>query len=249
MRLLHITDTHLHADPGGELRGVNTFQSLQSVLGTALADPYRPELIVATGDISQDETAGAYENFRRILAPCGLPTLCVPGNHDAPGRMSEPLDEAPIQLGGVAVRPPWCLIMLDSYVSGDHGGALSPAVLSQLRDSLREHRELHTLIAVHHHPLPVGSRWLDELGLRNVSALFDVLDDAPNVRAVLSGHVHQAADLQRGDVRYLSTPSTCFQFMPNRERFAIDTRPPGFRWVDLQNSGAIDTEVVWVPQP
>jgi hypothetical protein len=36
--------------------------------------------------------------------------------------------------------------------------------------------------------------------------------------------------------------------MPNRERFAVDTRPPGFRWLDLLDSGSIDTEVVWVPQ-
>jgi Icc protein len=248
LRLLHITDTHLHADPGGELRGVNTFQSLQSVLTAALTDPRRPELIVATGDLSQDETSGAYENFRRIVAPFGLPVFCVPGNHDAPMLMGEPLNSAPIQLGGVAVRPPWCLIMLDSFVAGDHGGALSTRALSQLRDSLREHRDLHVLVAVHHHPLPVGSRWLDALGLRNSSAMFDILDDAPNVRAVLSGHVHQEADLQRGSVRYLSTPSTCFQFMPNRERFAIDTQPPGFRWIELQNSGDISTEVVWVPQ-
>lgn len=248
MRVLHITDTHLHSDADARLRGVNTVKSLQSVLAAALANPRKPDLIVATGDISQDETAGAYRNFHRILAPLGLPVWCVPGNHDAPALMAQPLDEAPCHFGGVAVRPPWCLIMLDSYVAGDHGGNLSAQSLDQLRRTLREHRALYALIAVHHHPLPVGSRWLDALGLRNSAALFDILDDAPNVRAVLSGHVHQQADLERGSVRFLSTPSTCFQFMPNRERFAVDTRPPGFRWLDLDGTGTIATEVVWVPQ-
>jgi Icc protein len=248
LRLLHITDTHLHSDPDARLRGVNTVSSLRSVLAEAAGNSHQPDLIVATGDLSQDETAGAYRNFRNILAPLGVPVWCVPGNHDAPPLMNGPLEAPPCHLGGVAVQPPWCLVMLDSFVAGDHGGSLSAAALDHLRETLREHRELHALIAVHHHPLPVGSRWLDALGLRNSAAFFDVLDDAPNVRVVLSGHVHQEADLNRGGVRFLSTPSTCFQFMPNRERFAVDTRPPGCRWLDLMDSGSIATEVIWVPQ-
>ena len=45
----------------------------------------------------------------------------------------------------------------------------------------------------------------------------------------------------------MSTPSTCLQFLPNSDSFAVDSRPPGYRWVDLMANGRIDTEVVWVP--
>jgi Icc protein len=45
----------------------------------------------------------------------------------------------------------------------------------------------------------------------------------------------------------MSTPSTCFQFVPGRDDFAIDDRPPGYRWLHLYPDGRIDTRVVWVP--
>ena len=39
----------------------------------------------------------------------------------------------------------------------------------------------------------------------------------------------------------------CFQFVPGRDDFAIDERPPGYRWLHLYPVGRIDTRVVWVP--
>ena len=42
----------------------------------------------------------------------------------------------------------------------------------------------------------------------------------------------------RNGVRYLTTPSTCFQFLPAVDNFAVDTRPPGFRWLDLVPDGS-----------
>jgi Icc protein len=58
--------------------------------------------------------------------------------------------------------------------------------------------------------------------------------------------VHQASDLSRNGVRFLTTPSTCFQFLPAADNFAVDTRPPGYRWLDLMADGTVATEVVWV---
>jgi Icc protein len=48
-------------------------------------------------------------------------------------------------------------------------------------------------------------------------------------------------------LRLLSTPSTCAQFRPGSDSFAIDERPPGYRWLDLRADGRLDTEVVWLP--
>jgi Icc protein len=63
---------------------------------------------------------------------------------------------------------------------------------------------------------------------------------------VLWGHVHQASDRTRGDVRFLSAPATCSQFLPSSDFFAIDSRPPGMRWLELHPDGRIDTTVVWL---
>jgi Icc protein len=101
---------------------------------------------------------------------------------------------------------------------------------------------------MHHQPLPMGSAWLDGVGLRDAAEFLKVVDGHDNVRVVLWGHVHQASDRQRGAVRFLSTPSTCSQFLPGSDFFALDDRPPGLRWLELHADGSVNTEVAWVPR-
>ena len=84
------------------------------------------------------------------------------------------------------------------------------------------------------------------LGLRNSDEFFKVIDQYANVRGVAWGHVHQASDHERNGVALFSTPSTCAQFLPNSDVFMMDTRPPGYRWVNLMPDGSIETEVVWL---
>jgi Icc protein len=58
--------------------------------------------------------------------------------------------------------------------------------------------------------------------------------------------VHQSHDSRRKGVRLLATPSTCAQFLPGSEKFAVDPAPPAYRRLILRIDGAIDTEVVRV---
>ena len=111
-RLLHITDTHLHASPEGRMRGVCTDETLRAVLDRALGDRDQPDAIVATGDLVQDETRAGYERLRELLSPCGLPVYCLPGNHDELEAMLAVLDEAPFQVCGEVRLGNWCLLLL-----------------------------------------------------------------------------------------------------------------------------------------
>lgn len=246
LRLLHITDTHLHAETDARLRGVETYATLSRVLAHAANEARRPAAILATGDLSQDETPASYGHFRDLVAGFGLPVWYLPGNHDAPQHMTAMLGAAPFIAGGAQVSGNWCCILLDSFAAGDHGGRLAAAELERLDAALREHRARHVLLAIHHYPLPLGSRWLDELGLRNAADMLAIIDRSPQVRAVVAGHVHQAANVVRNGVHYLATPSTCFQFLPRSDAFAMDRRPPGYRWLNLMSDGSIATEVAWV---
>jgi len=63
------------------------------------------------------------------------------------------------------------------------------------------------------------------------------------------GHVHQQHDSRRGAVCMLGTPSTCAQFLPHSERFAIDAAPPAYRFLELRADGNIDTAVMQVEAP
>ncbi|MDP6674158.1 MAG: 3',5'-cyclic-AMP phosphodiesterase [Gammaproteobacteria bacterium] len=246
LRLLHITDPHLHADTEGRMHGVVTFDTFRAVIEQAMLDAQSPDVIIATGDLVHDETLAGYQLFQSLLAPLNTPVLCIPGNHDTPTIMSSVLNAAPFQVNGSFQAHGWLLIMLNSFIDGNVAGYLSSAELMRLSSTLHENPSMPTLVCLHHHPLPMGSRWLDGIALQNPQELFEIIDAAPQVRGILWGHVHQASDRQRNGIRLISTPSTCSQFRPDCDDFTIDNRPPGFRWLDLQADGTIHSEVIWL---
>jgi len=245
LRLIQFTDTHLYGEADGKLRGVATYPALLAVIEHARARHWPCSAILATGDLVQDDPEG-YPRFREVFGGLGVPVYCIPGNHDEPEAMTRVLSGPPFQLGGVARFPGWIVVMLDSFLAGKAQGRLSPDSLAELDAALRANPGLHALVCLHHHPIAMHSRWLDQVGLENADEFFSVLDRHRNVRAVLWGHVHQIRDTERNGVKLFSTPSTCAQFMPLSAGFAIDQRPPGYRWLELNPDGTITTEVVWV---
>ena len=245
--ILQISDTHLHAAADSRMRGVTTYSTLLAVLEHAKRDRRWPvDAILATGDIVQDESRAGYERFRNALEPLGVPVYSIPGNHDDPSLMSELLASGAFRLGGEFRQGPWSIVMLSTFLAGEDAGGLGPARLQGLRRALAAHEGQHVLVAMHHHALPMGSTWLDGVALRDAQAFWSVIDSHASVRGVVCGHVHQAADRTRNRVRFMSTPSTCAQFLPGSEFFALDDRPPGMRWIELHDDGRIESEVSWV---
>lgn len=228
------------------MRGVNTYDTFTTVIDSAMSDPNPPDAILATGDLVQDETRAGYDRFRDSVGAFGVPVYCLPGNHDAPRLMAEVLGDAPFQVGGSVDANNWRLILLDTQIRGDDGGRLGRDQLQRLERQLNDESARHALICMHHHPVPMGSRWLDGVALHNPDEFLEIVDSHPNVRGIIWGHVHQASDRRRDGVRLMSTPSTCSQFLPNSDDFAIDRRGPGFRWLNLRSNGTIETEVVWL---
>jgi len=247
VRLLQISDTHLHATKDSRMRGVNTYATFRAVIDEALKHPNWPaDAVLVSGDIVQDESRAGYELFRTEMASLGTQILCLPGNHDDPKLMDEILAGEPFQFCGSRRIGGWSLLMLNTFLTGEDAGGLGSRRLDALAAALREHAGQHILVCMHHQPLNMGSAWLDGVGLRDADRFLAIVDENPDVRGVLWGHVHQASDRTRGNIRFLSAPSTCSQFLPSSDFFAIDSRPPGMRWLSLHANGRLDTEVVWV---
>jgi 3',5'-cyclic-AMP phosphodiesterase len=246
VHLLQLTDTHLYATADGRLRGVNTYETFVTVLEHAQRDArWPPDAVLVTGDIVQDGSRAGYERFRSTLEPLGLRVHCIPGNHDDPKMMDDVLRTGRFGVGGEARFDGWSLILLSTFLTGEDAGGLGEARLHGLSAALTAHRGSHVLVVMHHHPLPLGSVWLDGVALRDAPAFLEIIDANPHVRGVLCGHVHQASDRERRGVRFITTPSTCSQFVPGSEFFALDERPPGMRWLRLHADGHIETEVEW----
>ncbi len=247
VRLLQITDPHLFADPQGELLGIRTAESLNAVLAAIRQQEEPFDLVLATGDIAQDQSAGAYRRFARALQPLARPLFWLPGNHDA-----LPLLQAELGLAGCSparqlLLPHWQIVLLDSQVAGTPHGWLRVEQMQFLEQALAAWPDKHALVCLHHHCFPVGSEWLDQHDLKNASELLAVLARHPRVRGVLCGHVHQEYDVLHQGVRFLSTPSTCIQFMPLCRDFSLDVAGPGWRYLQLYPDGCLATQVWRLP--
>jgi 3',5'-cyclic-AMP phosphodiesterase len=247
IRLTHFTDPHLYGGATETLRGVATLPALEAALAQARRRDWPPDAVLVTGDIVQDDPAG-YPHFRRLFAALGVPVLCIPGNHDEPEAMRHELAGAPFRVGGHVDLGRWRIVLLDSCIPGAAGGRLSDAALAELDAALGSAGKRHCMVCLHHHPVPMASRWLDRVGLDNAPQFLAALDRHSNVRAVVWGHVHQNYDGLRKGVRLLATPSTCAQFLPNSDDFAVDPRPPAYRTLELRADGTLLTEVVWLDQ-
>jgi Icc protein len=247
IRLLQISDTHLHATKDSRMRGINTYASFRAVIDMAVSHRNWPaDAVLVSGDIVQDESRAGYELFRQEMSQLGVRVLCLPGNHDDPKLMDEILSGDPFQFCGSARLGNWSLLLLNTFLTGEDAGGLGSRRLDALAAALQEHAGQHILVCMHHQPVNMGSAWLDGVGLRDADKFLELVDNNPDVRGVLWGHVHQASDRTRGHIRFLSAPSTCSQFLPSSDFFAIDSRPPGMRWLSLKPGGTLETEVVWV---
>lgn len=248
LKVLQLTDSHLYADPSRCLLGINTLETFDQVLAQALYEQGAPDLLLATGDLVHDASDTGYKRLLGRLKLTGVPAYCLPGNHDLPQKMKQILNQDSVHTLPSVQAQGWSLIFLDSTIPGNESGNLDNKQLELLQVLLEAHPEKHTLICMHHHPLPVGSRWMDTMTLKNSHAFFNLLSEHPQVRSVLCGHIHQQFESEHNGLRLIGTPSTCVQFIPGQDDFGIDACPPGYRWLNLRPDGGIETGLGMLPE-
>jgi Icc protein len=248
IRVLHLTDPHLFADTAGSLRGLATQASLQRVLDHYQAGDWLAERVVVTGDLIQDDSAEAYDRFRELLLPLNMRMHCIPGNHDVRELMQRVCCAPPFSYCAHEEVGNWLLIGLDSCISGDAGGLLAAEELDRLSDTVSGSSAKHVMVCLHHPPVDMGSAWLDTVGLRNGEEFLQRLQSLGRVRLAVFGHVHQPYDREHHGIRIIGTPSTCRQFLPGSDEFAVDDRPPAYRRITLHNNGSSDAELIWLDQ-
>lgn len=242
--LVQITDTHLFADDKGELLGVNTLSSFSAVVADIEKQALDYDALIMTGDVSQDHTDESYANFEKGIASLNKHCYWLPGNHDYQPSMRSVYPSTQIQQDThLLVGKHWQVILLDSQAEGSPHGFLTEQQLQYLSDCLSEYPERFSLVLLHHHPLLVGSQWLDQHCLHNSDAFWKALEPFNNVKAILCGHVHQDFHQVHQGVEVLTSPSTCIQFKPQSSDFALDRVSPGWRSLVLKSDGRVDTRI------
>ncbi|HSX71405.1 MAG TPA: metallophosphoesterase, partial [Pseudomonas sp.] len=66
--LVQLSDSHLFAEPDGKLLGMNTHDSLEKVVEQVRAEQQDIDLILATGDLSQDGSVASYRHFHELTS-------------------------------------------------------------------------------------------------------------------------------------------------------------------------------------
>lgn len=245
-KVVQITDTHLFRTPGETQKGVDTYRTLQAVVADVAARHADFDALLLTGDLSQDETPESYDLLARTLAPLrGAPFHAIPGNHDDLDIMRARLGADDIHVLDDVLLDGWRIAMLNSRVPGQVHGELGAEQIGGLKASLAGAAE-HVMVALHHPPVTIDSAWIDASRCLDGDGLLDALDDPP-VKAVICGHVHQEFEADHNGIAVLTTPSTCVQFLPRSDEFAIDPAAPGYRVFELAGDGRWSTTVIRVP--
>jgi 3',5'-cyclic-AMP phosphodiesterase len=239
-RVLQISDTHLLADPGELLYRRPVTANLAATLSAAAHQgPF--DLVLLTGDISEDGSPESYSRIHDMLAELDHGrVLAVPGNHDAPAVMGEVFQGIPTELGN------WRILPVNSHWPGHPEGKIEASELARLSTTLeqidQEPSPAYALVAVHHPPHFLCSN--EVCSLTNPEPLLE-LTARDCVRLVVSGHVHDDYAHRIGSTLFSTCPSTCIGFDHNPNGHRASSLPPGAVIYDLFDDGSVGRRAVY----
>jgi 3',5'-cyclic AMP phosphodiesterase CpdA len=215
-RVLHLSDLHFGRGDKPE--------SIEAL--AALIEDVRPELVIASGDLTHRGLRSQHETAASFLRSLELPLLTIPGNHDIPytfpKRFTQPWAEfmrlwesteptyrsnGLIAIGLNSVRP-W----------RHQSGRLRDDQVAQAAEAFRDAPAgTFRIVALHHHLL--GAPWRSRK--KPVAKRNRVLGGLVEAGAdlILAGHIHQSTVAERREFE-LSTPGG--------ERAVVVSIAPGF---------------------
>jgi len=246
LRILQITDCHLPAGPELPYRGINSHESLNLLLESVheFAQGFKPDMILATGDLSEDGSQGSYDWLKKYLGEFNLPVLALPGNRDEPGLLAENYQGSPVNNVEVTEHGDWQIIRLNTTLPGTPAGRIKDDNLVELEQILSQDSGRLRLIALHHQPVPVNSPWSDKYRLQEPEGFLRLIDQCEDVKAVVWGHVHQDFVEDRNGIKLMSGPSAARNGVPGMPNFIADTTGPACRWLELGADGSVATGII-----
>lgn len=245
--IIQISDTHLFGDKNKKINGSNSYLNLKKVLDYITNLSKKPELIVATGDLSQDCTFESYQHLANLLNASKIKYFLIPGNHDNVDVVNKVFEfnwvknnvDYSLEFNG------WFIYFIDTSIYPNDEGHLSFDQLINFKNNLNQNKNKSTIVFMHHHPIKINSPWMDKMILNEKEKFNEVIKQNPQVRGIFFGHIHQVFEKNINDVFYASAPSTSFQVLPNCEMFAVEKLAPGYRTIELDNN-KLTSKVIWL---
>src|SRR5438874_9017769 len=213
-RVLHLSDLHFGAgDDEAIERGTRV-----------LIDRFRPELVIASGDLSHRGRQDQLVRASRFLHSLDRPVLAIPGNHDIPytfpARFTRAFREFERQWETTEPTyssPTLHVIGLNSVRPWRHqSGGVRTAQLERAEERLRDAAPgAFQIVVLHHHMIGAPWRSRKKPVARRNHVLASLV--AAGADLVVAGHIHQAAVSERRE----------FEISHGAERGVVVSIAPG----------------------
>ncbi len=197
----------LHIVPEGKLsHGLDTTDRLNQAVDFVNEAHADAEFVICAGDLADHGEAAAYNRFKSAIERLKLPTYLTLGNHDhRPTFLDIFGSDLATETGNVDhfidVRG-YRVIVLDSSDPELNGsGRITAAQLSWLGHRLNEALDRPVVIVLHHNITRFHVQ-TDFIILEDPNAFIEVVRRHPDVRQVISGHVHMTTAGSVGGVPF-----------------------------------------------
>ena len=194
MLIAQVTDIHLGFQPYDPAE-MNR-KRFDEVVESLLALTPQPDLLLATGDLTEKGSIASYQTLKTIADRLPFPVHFALGNHDLRDNFRSIFPEVPVCGTGhvqyAVVHGPLRFVVLDTLEEGHHGGALSAEQAAWLDETLLEDNR-PTVLVLHHPPIESGNGWMTEdLHAPWVQRLAEVVRRHPQIIRMITGHLHRA---------------------------------------------------------
>ena len=241
MLIAQVTDCHIRDRDTSFGHLVDTTETLGRVIDHMLGLDPAPDVVLATGDLTDDGTPAQYATLRNVMAPIADRLVPLPGNHDEgpafrlafadllPGGLPEAhcsyvVDDHPVRLVG-----------LDTTLPGRHDGRFDAEREDWLDEVLAAEPNRPTAVFTHFPPFETGLRFMDLAGLLDADRLRAAIERHPQVRLLACGHLHRPIQTAIGAALATTCPSTGHQLGLDldSDRAGTVDEPPAYqlhRW-------------------
>lgn len=161
MLIAQISDTHISELDPNEPHTLARIAALQAFVAHIRTMDEKPDLILHTGDVSQDGKPEQYESVKSVLSALDIPVHFALGNRDLASNLLEGLKD----LGGAQLVDgfliysvegfPVRLIAMDTQNRTERSGTTCSVRLCVLDELLKEQPETPTALFMHHPPFEV----------------------------------------------------------------------------------------------
>lgn len=198
MLVAQITDLHIgFKSPDGRDPNLPRFQKVLQHLNSLIR---QPDLVILSGDLTEDGSLGDFQALKSEIKDCPWPVFMALGNHDLRNTYRQVFKGAELSDGFLQYafdHGEYRFIVLDTLLDGKHRAGFCKKRASWLDQALSDVPNKPTIIVLHHPPVLTQITWMSmPENAEWAQRLKHVVERHDHVIHLMAGHVHRPISAQ-----------------------------------------------------